>query len=301
MSNQQTLSSGAGGRPDLPQIGPYQIVQKLGEGGMGAVYKALHTKLKRVVAIKVLPAERMQDQEAIDRFEREMEAVGTLQHPNIVAAHDAGKAGDTHFLVMEYVDGLDLSEILRRVGPLEVADACEIARQAALGLQEAHENNMVHRDIKPSNLMLAHVGRGQQPPLVKILDLGLALLNEQRAERRDLTTTGQMMGTLEYMAPEQGGDSHTVDIRADVYALGATLYKLLAGESPFPSSRYDTPLKMVRALALEPSPSISTRRDGLPRELVDVINRMLAKDPADRFAAPQHIADALARFSTGAN
>ncbi|MBL7044638.1 MAG: protein kinase, partial [Pirellulaceae bacterium] len=285
----------------LGTIGQYELAAKLGEGGMGTVYKALHTKLEKIVALKVLPADRMKDTNAVERFEREMRAVGKLDHPNIVRAMDAGEAAEMHYLVMEYVDGLDLSALVRRVGPLQAADACEIARQAAIGLQEAHEHNMVHRDIKPSNLMLANVGRGNQPPVVKVLDLGLALLDESKAERRELTSTGQMMGTLDYMAPEQGGDSHEVDIRADIYSLGATLYKLLCGEAPFSSERYNTPIKLLTALATADIPSIATKRDDLPGGLVSIVDRMLAKQPSDRFATPQELAAALAPFAHDAD
>jgi serine/threonine protein kinase len=194
----------------------YKLLAELGKGGMGTVYRALHTKLDREVALKILPAERTKDPEAVDRFQREMKAVGKLEHPHIVRATDAGEQDGTHFLVMEYVEGLDLSELVQVIGPLPVADACEVIRQAAVGLQAAHEHGMVHRDIKPSNLMLAANGR------VKILDLGLALLDPQRGDvddeggGRDLTSDGQIMGTFDYMAPEQAGDSHGVDIRADI-------------------------------------------------------------------------------------
>jgi hypothetical protein len=224
-----------------------------------------------------------------------MQAVGGLDHPNIVRAMDAGEIDGNHYLVMELVEGEDLSAISHLHGPLKVADACELVRQAAIGLQEAHEHGMVHRDIKPSNLMLAKVGRGKKPPTVKILDMGLALLGEAHsAQQRELTGTGQMMGTLDYMAPEQGMDSHEVDIRADIYSLGATLYKLLCGEAPFPSSKYDTPVKLMMALATEQVPSIATKRDDLPAELVSIVDRMLAKQPEHRFATPQEVADALA-------
>lgn len=289
-------------RPELGELGQYRLLEKLGEGGMGAVYKALHTSLKRLVALKVLPAERMKDEQAVNRFRREMEAVGKLDHPNIVRATDAGQVDDTHYLVMELVEGVDLSTLVRRVGPLGPAAACELIRQAAVGLQEAHEHGMVHRDIKPSNIMLARTRRGTKPPTVKVLDLGLALLDEKNsAERRELTSTGQMMGTLDYMAPEQGSDSHEVDIRADIYSLGATLYKLLCGESPFPSSKYDTPVKMIMALATEAAPSIAAKRNDLPPELVTIVDRMLAKSPDDRYATPQKVADALAPFAEGAD
>lgn len=285
----------------LQQIGPYKVLEKLGEGGMGAVYKAQHTRLKRTVAIKVLRADRVQNLDAIARFEREMEAVGALQHPNIVTAHDAGEASDTHFLAMEFVDGLDLSTLVRRTGVLSVADACEIARQAAMGLQEAHEHGMVHRDIKPSNLMLARSSRSQRTPVVKILDLGLALLGERHTERHDLTSTGQMMGTLEYMAPEQGGDSHEVDIRADIFSLGATLFRLLTGSAPFAGDCYRTPIQLLTALANEAAPSIASRRDDLPTVLGDLIDRMVSRSPADRPTSPDEIVLALGPFCNGAD
>ncbi|HUG71110.1 MAG TPA: protein kinase [Pirellulaceae bacterium] len=308
-----------GSENDLGSVREYRLLSKLGQGGMGTVYKALHTKLDRVVALKVLPADRMQP-DTIERFEREMKAVGKLSHPNIVAAHDAREVDGRHYLVMELVDGIDLSQLVRRNGRLRIADACELIRQTAVGLQHAHERGMVHRDIKPSNLMLARSpasksrasdhpdpsqpqkGEFTAKPTVKILDMGLALLDDQHnAERRELTTAGQTMGTLNYMAPEQGTDSHTVDIRADIYSLGATLYKLLSGESPFPSSKYNTPIKMLTALVTVAAPSIAGKRDDLPPELVAIVDRMLAKQPRDRFDTPADVAEALAPFAEGAD
>ena len=285
---------------ELKTIRDYKLLAKLGQGGMGTVYKALHTQLEKIVALKVLPVDRIQDQDAIERFHREMKAVGKLTHPNIVAAHDAGEFEGTHFLVMELVDGIDLSSLLRRAGPLDVADACELIRQAAVGLAHAHGQGMVHRDIKPSNLMLSRVAEGT--PQVKILDMGLALLDDNKTPGgRELTTTGQMMGTLDYMAPEQGTGAHEVDSRADIYSLGATLYKLLCGEAPFSGSKYNTPVKMMMALATGQAPSIATKRDGLPPDLVGIVDRMLARNPGDRFATSQEIADALAPLTADAD
>ncbi|MBI2479966.1 MAG: serine/threonine protein kinase [Planctomycetia bacterium] len=209
---------------ELGALREYQLLERLGRGGMGTVYKALHTRLKRVVAVKVLPADRLNDPAAVARFQREMEAVGKLDHPNIVRATDAGEVDGIHFLVMEYVLGLDVSDLVRRAGPLPIAEACEIARQAAVGLQNAHEHGLVHRDIKPSNLMLTADGQ------IKILDLGLARLHD--SQQGDLTSASQMMGTIDYMAPEQTSASRDVDIRADIFSLGATLYKLLCGQAP---------------------------------------------------------------------
>ncbi len=228
----------------LGDIGPYRLLATLGAGGMGTVYKAFHTRLERLVALKMLPPDRMRDEQAIVRFEREMKAVGKLDHPNIVRATDAGDDDGKHFLVMEYVEGTDLSDLVRQSGPLPIADACEIVRQAAVGLQHAHEHDLVHRDIKPSNLML------NTDSTVKVLDLGLALLPSLGEAGRELTDTGQAMGTLDYMAPEQGGDSHDVDIRADIYSLGATLYKLLTGHVIFGGPQYQTQMQKWKAACL---------------------------------------------------
>ncbi len=202
-----SFASGGGesaGQDDVEELGElrdYKLLEQLGKGGMGTVYKALHTKLKRVVAVKLLSPERMNDAAAVARFQREMEAVGKLDHPNIVRATDAGEVDGKSFLVMEYVEGLDISDLVRRVGPLPIADACEIVRQAAVGLQNAHEHGLVHRDIKPSNLMLAfsdqrsavsgHVS--DQSAIVKILDLGLARLHN--GGHGQPKSTGAKMGT----------------------------------------------------------------------------------------------------------
>jgi formylglycine-generating enzyme required for sulfatase activity/serine/threonine protein kinase len=295
---------GAVASESLPvaSIREYKLLAKLGEGGMGAVYKALHTRLDKVVALKVLPAERMRDAGAVARFQREMKAVGRLDHPNIVRAMDAGEEGGMHFLVMEYVEGIDLSQLAKSIGPLPAADACELVRQAALGLAEAHEHGMVHRDIKPSNLILAKSKKKKGQPTVKILDLGLALLSEALSpDHQGLTSTGQMMGTIDYMAPEQGGDSHQVDIRADIYSLGATLYRLLAGSAPFGSEKFDTPVKKLTALATQSPASVMSRRPDIPAPLAAIVDRMLDKNPAARFSTPEELADVLAPFCQGAD
>ncbi len=288
----------------MTQLGEYELLEKIGQGGMGAVYMARQTKLDRIVALKVLPKSRMDDPGTVARFEREMKAVGRLNHPNIVQALDAREIDGNSFLVMEYVEGLDLSDLVKFLGPLPVAEACELTRQAAVGLQYAHQNGLVHRDIKPSNIMLSLPpsarGAGGEgfEPCVKILDLGLALLDEMHAPgTEELTSTGQMMGTLDYMAPEQGSDSHQVDIRADIYSLGATLYKLLTGRTPFGGERYDTPVKKMMALATEDPDPIDSLRPEIPAELAAVVHRMLARDPDDRFATPAEVAEALSPLS----
>jgi serine/threonine protein kinase/formylglycine-generating enzyme required for sulfatase activity len=276
-------------------LGEYQLLEKLGEGGMGTVYKALHTKLDRIVALKLLPQERVDDARRLARFEREMKAVGRLNHPNIVQAYDAREIEGTTVLVMEYVDGRDLSELARLHGPLGISDACEVIRHAALGLQYAHEQGMVHRDVKPSNLMLTAEGR------VKILDLGLALLRSAQPQGEEVTHSGQTVGTADYIAPEQVTDSHLVDVRADVYSLGCTLYKLLCGQGPFAGPKYRGTFQKMVAHVREAVPSIKRLREDIPDGLVAVLDRMLAKSPDDRFATPGEVAVALERFARGSD
>jgi len=279
---------------DLGQLGEYRRVQKLGEGGMGVVYKAVHTELDRVVAVKVLPAGRLGDDESIARFHREIKAIGRLDHPHIVRAHDARRIGETHFLVMEFIQGPDWEHLVRRFGPLRVADVCELGRQAALGLQHAHEHGLIHRDIKPSNLMLTREGQ------VKILDLGLARIWGGTVSQA-LTVSGQIMGTPDYIAPEQVCDSHDVDIRADLYSLGCTLYKLLAGRAPFEDAAHGTLYSKLQAHEQETPPPIGEFRRDLPRRLVAILDRLLAKDPAQRFSAPGELAAALAPLAAGSD
>ncbi len=278
------------------QLGEYELLDKLGQGGMGAVYRARHTKLKRIVALKVLPASKTLDDRAIARFEREMEAVGQLDCPHIVRAHDAREVDGTHFLVMEYVEGVNVSKLVERLGPLPIADACEIVRQAALGLQYAHQRGLVHRDIKPSNLMLTPGGQ------VKILDLGLALLDGGEGDEfGELTTTGMAMGTADYMAPEQASNSHLTDTRADIYSLGCALYKLLSGRLPFAGPNYRGCLEKIAGHLRDAPAPIGTLRADVPRELIAVLDRMLAKNRDARFATPQQVVEAMAALTVGAD
>ena len=283
------------------QIGHYILVERLGTGGMGTVYKALHTRLEKLVALKILRTKRMLDERAIARFEREMKVVGKLKHKNIVQACDAGDADGKQFLVMEYIEGAEFSELIARNGRLSIADACELACQAAHGLQHAHEHGLVHRDVKPSNLMLANDGS------VKILDLGLASIAgdgttsaiecDTRPECDGLTLDGQIMGTVEYIAPEQAENSRDVDIRADIYGLGCTLHSLLVGAPPFQRQNFATPRRLIAAHQASERPSI----DDLPPKLARIIHRMLAIDPSDRFSTPAEVAHALSPFTHGAD
>jgi len=294
----------------MPQtLGEYRMLEELGHGGMGRVYKALHTKLDRVVAVKVLPRGRLEDPQSIARFEREMKAVGRLAHPNIVQATDAREIDGMPVLIMEFVDGLDLAEIIRRTGPLPVPEACEVVRQAALGLQRAHEHGLVHRDVKPSNIMLAVGQAGSLPheAVVKLLDLGLARFYAESGtgaspvSDEDMTGTGQAMGTVDYMAPEQACDSRTVDIRADIYSLGCTLYKLLSGRAPFSGHEYRSTLDKMNAHVHQPVPPIRQFAPEVPEELAAILDRMLAKDPGNRFATPAEVAETVEPFCAGAD
>jgi serine/threonine protein kinase len=283
-----------GGTSDVPrQIREYQLLERLGQGGMGTVYKAQHTKLKRLVALKLLPTGRMADPRAIGRFEREMEAIGQLDHPSIVRATDAGQLDDIHYLVMEYVAGIDLSGLSKR-RRLPVAEACELIRQAAIGLQCVHEHGLVHRDVKPSNIMVTYTGD------VKILDLGLALLKKDE-HRREMTASGQVLGTADYMAPEQATDSRHVDIRADIYSLGCTLYKLLVGRPPFAEPESGGAVGKMMAHVSKPIPHISTFRPEVPDALEKLVERMLAKAPKARFSTPADVAYALGPFAAGSD
>jgi WD40 repeat protein/tRNA A-37 threonylcarbamoyl transferase component Bud32 len=280
----------------MMELGEYRLIEELGHGGMGTVYRALHTRLERQVALKVLPRERMSDPRAVARFEREMKAVGRLSHPNIVQATDARSVQGTHFLVMEFVEGFNLAEIVQRCGVLAIPEACEVIRQAALGLQCAHEHGLVHRDIKPSNLMLTPQG------IVKILDLGLARFQVPQSDQpqaEEMTAANQAMGTADYMAPEQVSDVRSADIRADIYSLGCTLFKLLAGQPPFGGPEFPRTFDKMVAHVQRPAPPIGQFRRDVPGELAQVLERMLAKRPEDRPATPAQVAESMVTFTAG--
>ncbi|HEV3447680.1 MAG TPA: protein kinase [Gemmataceae bacterium] len=291
--------------PALADHPRYRLLELLGVGGMGAVYKAEHLLMRRLVALKVVNPELVPRPATVERFQREARAAAQLVHPNIVTAFDAEQAGDAHYLVMEHVEGLSLARLVAERGPLPVREACAYIRQAATGLQHAHERGMVHRDIKPQNLMLTPGGQ------IKVLDFGLArfamenapaLLSaaeEEQAHRlrsgspAALTQHGVVMGTPDYIAPEQARDSHNADIRADIYSLGCTLYHLLAGQPPFPEG---TALEKVKAHLEESPPPLAELRPDLPDALVCLVGRMMAKNPAERWQTPGEVATALAPF-----
>ena len=283
------------GPPDADApLGGYELLERIGVGGMGAVYRGRHQRLDRIVAIKLLPSRVAGDPAAIARFQREMRAAGRLDHPAIVAATDAGEHGGTHFLVMELVDGLDLARIARAVGPLPIGEACELIRQAAIGLDYAHSRGVVHRDVKPSNLMLDRQGR------VKILDLGLAQLGPWQQPVDEGTTVGQLMGTLDYMAPEQAESGQPTDYRADLYSLGATLFRLLCGRAPHAVTPHLSPLEKLRLLATSEPPKLVTLRTGAPPELCRLVDQLLSRSPADRPGSAAVVAERLQPLCEGA-
>jgi CheY-like chemotaxis protein len=290
--------------PDTPTLAGYEILGELGRGGMGVVYKARHERMNRVVALKVIDKKHLTNPDGIRRFYQEIQAAAQLSHRNIVLAYDAGQCGDTHYFAMEYVEGVDLNRKVQQVGPLPVDEARDYIRQAAEGLQHAHERGLVHRDIKPSNLLVTGTAperRGPrvptptplEGPTVKILDLGLALLHqpfELSEAAAGLTRDGRVVGTADYMAPEQWMNAHKVDIRADLYSLGCTFYFLLTGRVPFPCA--ETMEKMLKHHLDEPVP-VEHLRSGVPRKLAAIVRRLLAKKPEQRFQQPAELVDVL--------
>ncbi len=281
---------------NLPSsIGEYDIVRQLGRGGMGSVYLAQHTKLNRKVAIKVLAANRLSDPRMHARFTKEMRAIGSMAHPNIVTAHDARDVGGVSLLVTEWVDGLDLREILHRLGPLSVEDACAIVGDVADALSYVEAQGLIHRDIKPSNVMINRQGD------VKLLDLGLARLLSDEEENREATATGQALGTADYASPEQINDARAVDIRADIYGLGCTLFKLLVGRAPFEDADHPTAYAKMTAHVSQSPPPIRSLLPQVPAPLAKLIQRMLAKSPDDRPASPKEVASVLAPYANNSN
>jgi tRNA A-37 threonylcarbamoyl transferase component Bud32 len=277
--------------PQPASLGQYDLLKKLGEGGMGQVFKARHRLMNRVVALKVIHKRHLDRPGAVERFRREIRTLAQLGHPNIVGAQYADQVGDTHFLVMEFVEGVTLAQLVRERGPLPVPLACAYARQAAEALQHAHEHGLVHRDVKPANLMLTLTGQ------VKLLDLGLARLREEQPAGEDLTGAGAVLGTPDYMAPEQWDDTHAVDVRADIYSLGCTLYHLLTGRPPFGGPEYSSSARKMKAHAEAPVPPVRGLRPDVPEGLAAVLGRLLAKDPADRYATPAEVSAALAAYA----
>jgi WD40 repeat protein/serine/threonine protein kinase len=291
-------------------LGSYVLLERLGEGGMGQVFKARHTTLGRIVAVKVIRKEKFSE-ETVRRFHREIRAAAQLDHPHVVRAFDAAQVGDRHLLVMEYVEGgIDLARHVRQHGPLPVEQACEYIRQVALGLQHAHERGLVHRDIKPHNLILGRSSGGLTPSAgapdlaapapaacheaqVKILDMGIARMQQSAddSEASALTREGSVMGTVDYISPEQAQNSRNVDIRSDLYSLGCTFYFLLTGQPPFPGG--EVLEKLLKHRLDEPVP-VERLRPEVSSGVAAIVRQLMAKRPEDRFQTPAELIAALA-------
>lgn len=266
-------------------LGRYKLLDHLGTGGMSSVYLAEHVKMQQRRAVKVLPKSKVDDSSYLGRFYREARAAAALDHPNIVRAYDVD-CDDTglHYLVMEYVEGRDLQQIVKNDGPLPYATAAEFIRQAALGLGHAHQVGLIHRDVKPANLLV------DVKNVVKVLDMGLARFDNDEKASLTRAHDENVLGTADYLAPEQALDSHTVDRRADIYSLGCTLYFLLTGHPPFPEGTL--PQRLMKHQKEEPG-SIFIDRADAPKHLVEICNRMMAKAPEYRYQTAGEVAEAL--------
>jgi len=274
-------------------LGRYKLLKLLGAGGTGTVYKAQHVSWNKIVAVKVMARELLQKPEALHRFQREARLAAALDHPNIVKALDAESVGNTHFLVLEFVEGQDLDHWLRKSGPLPIGWVCECLRQTALGLQHAHERGLVHRDIKPGNLLVNAVDVHSEP-FVKILDMGFARLTTETHESARLTRPDQTFGTPDFIAPEQAESTRQADIRSDIFSLGCTAFKALTGELPYPGV---TKIQKIMARANREALSVRQFRPAIPEGLAAVLARMMSRLPDDRFQVPGEVVAALTPYA----
>jgi serine/threonine-protein kinase len=271
-------------------LGNYKLLRHLGSGGMSSVYLAEHKHMRRRVAIKVLPQNRIDDSSYLARFYLEARAAAALDHPNIVRAYDVDNEDRVHFLVMEFVEGRDLQVTVKKDGPLAFEQAAEYIRQAADGLAHAHHVGLVHRDIKPANLLVDLKGT------VKVLDMGLARFSDDKQASLTVAHDENVLGTADYLAPEQAIDSHSVDARADIYSLGCTLYFLLVGDPPFPEGTLAQ--RLMKHQTAEPK-SIFEARPDAPKGLVAICQKMMAKSTEKRYQTADDVVAALAGFLTG--
>jgi eukaryotic-like serine/threonine-protein kinase len=270
------------------RIGKYEVVKHIATGGMGAVYRAVDTELDRPVALKVLNPEIAAKQNMLDRFKREARAAARLRHENIVAIYDVGEIAGTHYLALEFVDGVDLHEYICKKGKLPPEEARQIVIQAARALEHAHKQGIVHRDIKPANFLIA---KQNERLLVKMTDLGLARTkSESMEEEYRLTRDGTTVGTIDYMSPEQSRSSSAADIRSDIYSLGCTFYHMLAGRGLFCEG--SLPERITKHAEVEP-PDIRDVNAAVPEGLVVILGKMLAKKPADRYQTPAELLEDL--------
>lgn len=265
-------------------LGKHKLLGHLGSGGMSSVYLAEHMKMHDKRAIKVLPKSRLGNSSYLARFQLEAKAIASLNHPNIVRAHDIDNDGDTHYIVMEYVDGADLQTVVKKKGPLPFADVANYVAQAARGLQHAHEMGLIHRDVKPANVLVNSQGK------VKLLDLGLALFSDDKQASLTMDYNDKVLGTADYLAPEQALNSHKVDARADIYGLGCTMYFMLTGNAPFPEGSIAQ--RIAKHQSAMPTDVRKLRTD-CPGELEGICVKMIQKDPKFRYSSCDQVADVL--------
>ncbi len=270
-------------------IGNYKLVKLLGRGGMGKVYLGEHAKLDRLAALKVISQKVRQDSETLERFLAEARAIATLDHPNIVQAYSVDNEGDRFYLVMEYIDGQNLEQLVESEGPLDYRVAVDFIRQAADGLEHGHSRNLIHRDVKPSNLLVNQQG------VVKLVDMGLAQLQDPAEAKAGDKDDDQLMGSVDYLAPEQAMASKDLNHRADIYSLGCTLYFLLTGQPPFPGGLLHE--KLMKHQSMQPE-SIKKLRSNVPKKVVEVCEKMMAKKPEDRYQSAAEVSKTLQQFPT---
>ena len=266
------------------RLGKYKLLRLIGTGGMSSVYLAEHVLMKRQRAIKVLPKSRVNDSSYLARFHLEAQATASLDHPNIVRAYDVDNDGEQHFLVMEFIDGKDLQNIVKQEGALPLELACNYIAQTAEGMAYAHANNLIHRDIKPANLLIDDKG------IVRILDLGLALYSDGNKASLTVAHNENVLGTADYLSPEQAVNSHKVDLRTDIYSLGCTLYFLLTGHPPFTDGSLAQRIAKHQTTMPE---DVRKDRPECPRDLVDICVKMMQKKPDKRYQNMKQVAEAL--------
>jgi serine/threonine protein kinase len=277
----------AGPAADGAALGEYLLLDLVGTSKTGQVFKARHRAMGRVVALKVLSKQALRSRDLVERFRRKIKILAGLSHPNLVAAYDAGERDGTHYLIMEFVDGRDLARVVKDDGLPPVENTRDHIAQAAAGLGYLHAHNIYHRNVKPGNLLLDRHG------VVKVIGLGMARMQEQEADpepQGDVTQTGFVLGTPDFMSPEQAFDSRSADHRSDIYSLGCTLYALLTGSLPYPEK---SQIKKMLSHRNDPIPAARAKRPEVTPELDAILARMMAKDPDDRFATMEDVAAAL--------